>query len=237
MRRRWGIAVVVAALGAPASALGAFAASSISGNPQGIKLAHEVMRAFAHIPAYRQSEQHFFQIKPGSKPHSFKYLFGKAHRSGYVWATDQATVRIHRNRLVWWLDALTPVSGNQSAMILVNKNGRYTATGTPAHPSCFTPLPSTSMLPYRYGGLGYSIGGRMGKPQRQPTTDLLPYVYRWERHLTANEKDTIRRATKLVLAGKVDIVQNDGSRVLAFDFTNSYPRSAPRAPRVKLCPK
>jgi X-X-X-Leu-X-X-Gly heptad repeat protein len=206
-----------------------------TGNPQGVKLAHKVMRAFARIPAYRQSEQHFFQLKYGAN-HQFHYRFGEGHRPGFVWTTEKATVRIHRNHVLWWQDTLKPVSGNRSpVMFVLNKNGRYTAYGTPAHHSCFTKLPRTSMLPYRYGGLGYSIGGRMRKPQRGPTTVLLPYVYRWAQHLTANESDTISRATKLVLSGKVNITRHDGASVLAFDFANTYPSSAPRAPTVKLC--
>jgi hypothetical protein len=236
VKKTWGIAVGVAALCAPATALGAFAASSMTGNPQGIKLAHEVMRAFRHIPGYRQSEQHFFQLKYDTKSHTFTYWYGKAPRSGFVWATENSTLRIHDNRVVWWLDALTPVSGHHSpVMIIVNKSGRFTAFGTPSRHSCFTRVPSTSTLPYRYGGLGYSIGGRMGAPQRAADTVLLPYVYRWEVHLTSNETDTISHATKLVLSGKVDITHHDGSPVLSFDFTNSYPRNTPRPPGVKLC--
>ncbi len=48
-------------------------------------------------------------------------------------------------------------------------------------------------------------------------------------HLTASENDTIERATKLVLAGKVEVTRHGGSTVLSFHFTNSYPRRAPRA--------
>jgi hypothetical protein len=230
-------AVAIGALCAPAGALGAFTITSITGNPQGIKLAHQVMRAFRRIPAYRQSEEHFFQIEYDSK-NTFTYRYGKAHRSGFVWASEKSTLRIHRNRVVWWLDALTPVTGHGSpVMIVVNKSGRYTAFGTPSHHQCFTKLPSTSMLPYSYGGLGYSIGGRMEEPSRGTTTVRLPYVYRWETHLTADETDTIRRSTKLVLSGNVDITRHDGSRVLAFDFTNTYPGRTPGAPGVTLCRK
>jgi hypothetical protein len=234
--RRLALAVALAALCAPAGAIaGLFAASPITGNPRGIKLAREVMMAFARIPAYRQSEQHFFQIKYEPK-HRFAYRFGKAHRPGYVWATERSTVAIHDNRVKWWLDALTPASGNGSpVMIVINKSGRYTTLGTPSHHKCFTKLPRTSALPYHYGGLGYSIGGRMRKPRRRSATVSLPYVYRWELHLRAKETDTIKRATKLVLSGKVNITRHDGSRVLAFDFANSYPRRAPRPPGVNLC--
>jgi hypothetical protein len=91
------------------------------------------------------------------------------------------------------------------------------------------------MLPYLDGGRGYSIGGRMKKPRRGSRTVLLPYVYRWEQHLTAHERDTIRRTTKLVLSGKVDITHQDGSRAFGFDFANTYPHSAPWAPAVNLC--
>lgn len=249
MRPRWSVAVtalcmpasvlVVAALCVPASARGGtFALSPITGNPKGVRLAHEVMRAFTHIPVFRQSEQHFFQVKYESKKHQFAYRFGKAHRPGYVWATENSTVRIHGDRVLWWQDTLTPVSGHRSpVMIVLNRNGRYTAFGTPSHHSCFTKLPRTSMLPYRYNGLGYSIGGRMGKPRRGSSTVALPYVYRWEQHLTAKETDIIRRATKLVLSGKVNITRHDGSRAFAFDFANTYPGSAPPAPAVNICGK
>lgn len=237
MRRGSLLAITVAALCAPATALGTtFAPSSTTGNPKGVKLAHEVMRAFARIPAFNQSEQHFFQIKYESNTHQFAYRFGKALRPGFMWTTEQSTIRIRRDHVLWWQDTLTPVSGHRSpVMIVLNKQGRYTAFGTPAHHSCFTVLPTKSMLPYRYGGLGYSVGGRMGKPQRRSKTEVLPYVYRWEQHLTANETDTIRRATKLVLSGNVDITHHDGSPALAFNFGNSYPRRTPRPPAVNLC--
>ena len=236
MRRRLVLAAGLASLCAPASALGAFAAASMTGNRQGIKLAREVMRAFARIPAYRQTEQHFFQIKYEPKMHRFLYRFGEARQPGFTWANERSTVRIRRNHVLWWLDALTPVSGHRSpVIILIDKRGRYTAFGTPSDHSCFTRLPRSSMLPYRSGGLGYSIGGRMGKPQRGPTTEVLPYVYRWQQRLTANETDTIRRASKLVLSGDVNITRQNGSSALLFNFTNYYPQRTPRAPRVTLC--
>ncbi len=230
-------AVAVAALCVPATALGGtFAPSPTTGNPKGVKLAHEVMRAFGRIPAFNQSEQHFFQIKYESKTHRFAYRFGKTHRPGFVWTTEKSVIRIRHDHVLWWQDMLTPVSGHRSpVMIVLNKNGRYTAFGTPAHHSCFTKLPSRSMLPYRYGGLGYLIGGRMAKPRRHSKTVVLPYVYRWEQHLTANETDTIRRATRLVLSGNIAISRQNGSHALAFSFGNSYPRRTPRPPAVNLC--
>lgn len=237
MSRLASVGVVIAALCAPATALGGtLAPLPTTGNPKGVKLAHEVMRAFGHIPAFNQSEQHFFQIKYETKTRRFEYRFGKTHRPGFVWTTEKSTIRIHRDHVLWWQDTLTPVSGHRSpVMIVLNQNGRYTAFGTPAHHSCFSKLPSKSMLPYRYGGLGYSIGGRMARPQRHSRTVVLPYVYRWEQHLTANETDTIRRATKLVVSGSVDITHHDGSRALAFNFGNSCPRHTPRPPAVNLC--
>jgi hypothetical protein len=228
--------LVVAALCAPAGALGGtLTISPTTGNPKGVKLAHEVMSAFARIPAYNQSEQHFFQVRYESK-RRFEYRFGQSHRRGYVWETEKSTVRIRNNHVLWWRDTLRPVSGHRSpVMIVLTKRGRYTAYGTPAHHSCFTKLSSTSTLPYHYDGRGYSIGGRMKKPQRRSRTVVLPYVYRWEQHLTANERDTIKRSTKLVLSGTVNITHDDGSPAFGFDFANSYPNSAPRAPAVNLC--
>lgn len=233
----WATGLAALGLSAPPTALArTFVPSPTTGNPKGVRLAHEVMSAFRRISAYRQSERHFFQIKYESKTRQFAYRFGKAHRPGFVWATENSTVRIQHGRLLWWRDTLTPVSGHRSpVMIVLDKNGRYTAFGTPAHHSCFTKLPRTSTLPYRYDRLGYSIGGRIEKPQRGPTTVVLPYVYRWEQHLTATENDTIRRATKLVISGNVDVTRHDGSRVFAFEFANTYPRTTPAAPTVKLC--
>lgn len=236
MRRRWLVVVALAALCAPATASAVFAPSPISGNPQGIKLAHQVMKAFGRIPAYRQSEQHFFQIKANRKARTFSYLFGDPHHAGYAWATEKATVALHHNRVVWWLDALTPSSGHSSPVeFVVNRHGHYWAFGTPSNHTCFTKLGSSNSVPYRYGGLGYSIGGRMEEPRQTASTDILPYVYRWKMHLTATETDTIRRSSKLVLAGKIKINRHEGSTVLAFSFANSYPRRAPRAPGVTLC--
>lgn len=236
MSRRWVFAVALATLFTPASASAVLAPSPLSGNPQGVKLAREAMMAFRHIPAFAQAEQHFFQIKADRKAGTFSYLFGDRHHAGYAWATEKETVAVHHNRVIWWLDALTPSSGHSSPVeLVVNRHGRYWAFGKPGHHTCFTSLTGANTLPYRYGGLGYSIGGRMGAPRYGSTTDTLPYVYRWKMHLTASETDTIERATKLVVAGKVKVTRHSGSTVLAFSFANSYPRRAPRAPGVNLC--
>jgi hypothetical protein len=228
------VAALAVALCAPASASGEFAASAMTGNPQGIKLAREVMHAFAHISAYRQSEQHFFQIR--FSKNEFYYLYGQAHHAGYAWASERATLAIHRNHVVWWQDALTPSGRHARGVdIVLDRRGSFWAYGAPTHHSCFRGFASGSTLPYRYGGLGYSIGGRMGAPVKGATTDELPYVYRWKVHRTAHETDTIKRASKLVVAGQVSVLRRGGSRAAAFGFTNTYPRRAPRPPTVNLC--
>jgi hypothetical protein len=236
MSRRWAVAVCVAIVCAPASASGALTNSPITGNPKGVTLAHEAMRAFAHIPAYDQTEQHFFQIKSDAKTRNFQYMFGVPHHRGYTWASEKATVAVHKNRVVWWLDTLIPTSGHSRWIeIVLNHSGSYWAFGSPRRHSCFRTFATGSTLPYRYGGLGYSIGGRMGAPVKGPTTEQLPYVYRWQAHHTAHETDTIERATKLVVSAGVKITRAGGTSVLAFSFKNTYPQRAPRAPTVNLC--
>lgn len=230
-----GATIVVTTCCVLVSAGAAVAAVAMTGNPQGIKLAKRVMRAFAHIPAYGQTEQHYFQIRSSSKRGTFSYLFGKAHRRGYVWASESATVALHNNRVLWWRDELRPMSGQDSPVeIVLNRRGRFSAFGGPRHHSCFTSLRRGSTLPYRIGGLGYSIGGRVSRPKYRGPVILLTYVYRWETHETAIETDTIDRSTKLVLSGKVTIYLHT-SRQFAFEFNNTYPKTAPKAPRVKLC--
>jgi hypothetical protein len=220
------------ALAAPAMRAG----SAMSGNPRGIKLAHEVMRAFAHIRVYAQTEEHYFQIKSNRRAGTFYYRFGVPHRPGYYWAREHATVAVDRNHVVWWTDQLTPVGRHQSPMVVViDKSGRYSAFGTLSHHSCFARIGRGNSLPYRYGGLGYSIGGRMGAPRSGPTTEVLPYLYAWQMHQTAHERDTIKRATKLVLSGTVNVTRSDGKRALAFQFANTYPRRRPPAPKVRVC--
>jgi hypothetical protein len=75
----------------------------------------------------------------------------------------------------------------------------------------------------------------MGAPVKGTTTDQLPYVYRWQAHHTAHEIDTIEKATKLVVSGRVNVTRAGGTSVLAFSFKNTYPQHAPRAPAVNLC--
>lgn len=217
------------------SAGGALAAVAMTGNPQGIKLAKRVMRAFAHIPAYGQTEQHFFQMRSSSKRGTFSYLFGEAHRSGYVWASESSTVALRNNRVLWWRDELRPTTGHDPPVeIVLNRRGRFSAFGTPRHHSCFTSLRRGSELPYRRGGLGYSIGGRVSRPRYQANVALLTYAYRWDSDEKASETDTVDRSTKLVLSGKVTIYLH-AVRQFAFEFANSYPKTAPRPPRVRLC--
>jgi hypothetical protein len=221
-----------AAQAAPAG----MARSGMTGNPKGIKLAHEVMKAFGRIPAYGQIEQHFFQIKSNAKTGTLYYRFGLPHRAGFYWAREDATVAVSDNHVLWWIDQLKPVGGHQSPVVLlVDKSGRYSAFGTASHHSCFARIGSGSSLPYRYGGLGYSIGGRMQAPQSQTKTEVLPYLYAWHMHQSAHERDTIERASKLVVSGTVNVIRSDGKRAVAFQFANTYPRRRPPAPKVNVC--
>ncbi len=239
--RGWSVALcgalaVLASAGAAQAAPARMAGTAMSGNPKGIKLAHEVMKAFAHIPVFGQTEQHFFQIKSNAKAGTLYYRFGLPHRPGFDWAREQATVAVSHNHVMWWMDQLEPIGGHQSPVVLVvDKSGRYSAFGTPSHHSCFARIGSGSSLPYRYGGLGYSIGGRMGAPRSGAKTEVLPYLYAWRMHQTAHESDTIERASKLVISGTVDVTRSDGKRALAFQFANTYPRRRPAAPKVKVC--
>ncbi len=230
------VLAIAAGAGAAQAAPSGTAGTPMSGNPQGIKLAHEVMRAFGRIPVFGQTEQHFFQIKSNAKAGTLYYRFGLPHRSGFYWAREDATVAVSHNRVLWWMDQLKPVGGHQSPVVLVvDKSGRYSAFGTTSRHSCFARIGSSSSLPYRYGGLGYSIGGRMGAPQSQTKTEVLPYLYAWHMHQTAHERDTIERASKLVISGTVNVTRSDGKRALAFQFANTYPRRRPPAPKVNVC--
>ncbi len=89
--RAWTIAVcgAVAVLlggGVAVAAPSMTAGTAMSGNPKGIKLARAVMKAFAHIPAFAQTEQHYFQIKSNARAGTLYYRFGVPHRTGFYWA-------------------------------------------------------------------------------------------------------------------------------------------------------
>ncbi len=143
---------------------------------------------------------------------------------------------VRHNHVLWWMDQLKPVGGHQSPVVLVvDKSGRYSAFGTASHHTCFARIGRGNSLPYRRGGLGYSIGGRMGAPRSGTTTEVLPYLYAWQMHQSAHENDTIRRASKLVVSGTVDVTRSNGKRASAFQFADTYPRHRPPPPKVKVC--
>ena len=234
MRRIW--PPLVAVLCTLAFAGAALAAVAMTGNPQGIKLAKKVMRSLAQIPAYKQTERGFFQIRTDAKSGEISYLFGQAHRAGYAMASEQETIALHHNHVRWWQDALKPASGNDSPVVLVlDRRGRYAAFGTLQHHGCFKRLAKGSTFPYRVGHLGYSIGGRIGAPKYRRSSAILPYVYQWKTHQKTTETDVIERQVDLVNSAKVVIAAGKGYKGFSFEFGNSYPSGAPTAPKVNLC--
>jgi hypothetical protein len=224
--------VLAAAGGGLAVAAGT--GSSLQGNQQGIKLARRALAAFSARPALAYTQRGFFQMNsaPGKTPKvSYYYGYGALH-SGFVWAAEHGTVALHGDQVVWWRDDLTPLSnpnGHEVPVELVaNGAGAFSALGNASHHSCFTRL--SGSVPYPSGGQAYSIVGRY-----ENGSSPLRSVYRWwQTNQLAFESDVIS-GSGLITSGRINVSPGAGLAGFTVDFSNSYPGSAPAAPRVNLC--
>lgn len=214
----------------------AFASSprSLQGNRQGIDLARRVLSRFSNQPAFNYTQRGFFQINtaPGKTPRvSYYYGYGALH-PGFVWAAERGTVALHSNQVVWWRDDLTPLSNSngheRSVELVANGQGMFSALGTASHHSCYTRV--TGTVPYPSGGQAYSIDGRYLN-----SSSPLRSVYRWwQTGQSASESDVIS-GSGVITSGRIAVSPHAGLAGFTVNFSNSYPDSAPAAPRINLC--
>jgi hypothetical protein len=218
----------------------ALAATVLSGNPRGVKLAHSVVRAMsqARVQVYSQTgfaAMHSFE----GKVSSFSWEWGSGNTpAGSVRAREHAVVWLRHGRVRVWMDQLTPVCGpglcNQvPAVLVLTHSGRYFAFGTPSSHTCFGQV--TGRFPVAYGGVSWGVLGKVQAPVKAGATTKLSYVYPWAVHQVASETDVIANSSSRVRSGRVSVSAAGSAHAFVFSFHYSYPAHSPKQPHVVLC--
>jgi hypothetical protein len=216
-----------------AGAGGAFAGASLTGDPDGIRIAHDVERAYLKVSSYTVTER------------GFVFMRARAGRHGFFdwnWGVGTAPAGWVRAIVVWMRDDLTPAracSGHRcvrypGAEVLVDPHGQYFRFGSAGTSGCFYRLSGT--VPVHSGDSAYRISGFMLDPGYQRAQVLLNYDYQWDATRRAGETDVVSDATVLVTSGQVDLSAWGAEPSFIFGFTLGYPAAHPREPHVALCP-
>jgi hypothetical protein len=223
----------------------AFANASLTGDQDGIRIAHDVERAYLKVTSYTVTEHGFVFMRARAGRHGFfdwNWGVGTAP-AGWVSATEHELVVTHRGTVVWMRDDLTPdarfCSGHRCVRypgveVLVEPHGKYFRFGSAATSGCFYHLNGT--VPVHPGDPAYRIAGFMLAPAYQRTQVLLNYDYQWDANRRAGETDVISYAAVLVTSGQVDLSAWGAEPSFIFGFTLGYPATHAREPRVPLCP-
>jgi hypothetical protein len=222
----------------------ALAAASLTGDPDGIRIAQNVERAFLKVTSYTVTEHKFVFMRARAGRHGyFDWNWGVgAAPAGWVRATEHELVVTHRGTVVWMRDDITPdtraCSGHQcvgypGVEVLVAPHRQYFRFGSAATSGCYYHLSGT--VPVHSGDPAYRISGFMLDPGYQRTQVLLNYDYQWDANRRAGETDVVSDATALVTSGQVDLSAWRGEPSFIFAFALGYPATHPREPRVALC--
>lgn len=242
MRRRRVAAVglvTMVALGSTALAI-----AKPSGDPQAIKLAHGVQKAYRKLHVYTQTQTGYVTIKDrrdksGSGSLNVHWANGVAP-SGWSGVTEHETFALNHGRLVWWRDDLVskcPVGSSCHQVpveVVVNHQGTFFAFGNAANHGCYGKL--SGPTPYHFGGPVYVVNAHFKPVLSKPKADLLSFTFAWNQTRNASETDRVSKQTRLNISGVIK-VSSGGAGQAAFTvrFTDAYPGTTPPAPQIKRC--
>jgi hypothetical protein len=234
--RRWPAPLVAAGLSLSAATV-AWAASGPTGNARAIAIARAEARAYTRIPAELYTETGLIGLNDQEGRTSyfaFKWGLTRLPR-GWTWATEHGTVALHRGRVVWWRDELTPPPCTRVGIchqipveILAERSGAYWAFGDASRHTCFGRLRGTD--PIVVGALLDRAVGQYRAPVLRAGTIRLTYTYPFGTGRSIRETDTLSARTHLGRSGRMVITGGHTIR-----FSQSYPAKAPAKPRVNLC--
>jgi hypothetical protein len=244
---RWCAALATVALLALQCA-DAQATATASGDQHGIALAQAVGVAFAGVPAESYVQSGFaYMLSPRSREPGFRWAWGSGPVAGMVPAREQATVGLHKGRVTWWRDDLTPlpcgepllcgaiVTGTQARTeLVVDRSGVYYAYGDSFRHTCFGRLGGST--PLNVGDRIWSVIGEFQAPLPHGGLQLLKSTYPWG--LTgggAAEAASLSQRTHLPVREQTTISASPtGAPGFTFSTTFGYPKQA-LAPHVELC--
>lgn len=239
--RRVGVIVLPLSLIVSASAWAVVVGPT--GNPKGIALARAKHRAYAKIGAEKVKETGYVSMYSSEgKVSQFSWEFGTGTvPKGWTRARESVVAALHKNRLVWWRDDLTPPPCTSTGLcsrvpveVVVNHSGAFYAFGSASSHTCYGVLHGT--LPVAVGGLWDVIGGRYSAPVHHGNTIVLVHTYRWSQTQTARSVENVSAKTFLDVGGRVRVSRGGpGEPAFTIHYTDSQLAKAPSAPRVSLC--
>lgn len=246
--RGWRVALCVAVALVALPVAAASATASASGDPRGIALARAVGVAFAKVPAESYVQSGFaYMLSARSHEPAFRWAWGAGPVAGMVPATEQATLGLHKGRVTWWRDDLTPLPCVESALcgsvatgtqsrteLVVERSGTYYAYGDRFGHSCFGRLGGST--PFKVGDPIWSVLGEFQAPALHGTLQLLKSSYPWG--LTgaqAGEAASLSFKTHLPVREQTTVGPSpSGSPGFSFTASFGFPKNA-QAPKIELC--
>ena len=246
--RGWRVALCVAMALVALPIAAASAALTPSGDPQGIALAQAVGVAFVKVPAESYVQSGFaYMLAARSHEPAFRWAWGSGAVVGMVPAHEQATLGLHKGRVTWWRDDLTPlpcaepmlcgsvVTGSQARTeLVVEHSGTFYSYGDRFRHTCFGRLGGST--PFKVGDRIWSVLGEFQPPALHGALQLLKSSYPWGlTGASASEAASLSFKTHLPVREQT-IVGASPSGSPGFSFTASfgYPKIA-RAPKIELC--
>lgn len=240
MRR---VGAIVLALSLVVSASAWAAVLGPTGNPKGIALARAKHRAYSKIGAERVKETGFVSMYSyEGKVSQFSWVFGTGTvPKGWTRARESVVAALHKNRVVWWRDDLTPppctspgICSRIPVEVVINHSGAFYAFGSASSHSCFGVLHGT--LPVAVGGQWDVIAGHYSAPVHHGNTIVLVHTYPWSKTQTARSSENVSAKTFLDFGGHVKVSRGGPGRpAFTIRYTNTQLPKAPPAPRVSLC--
>lgn len=236
-------AAVVLMLSCAGTATAVAAAPGPRGNAKGIALARAKHTAYSKIGAELVTETGFVSMYAvEGKTSQFSWMWGNGRvPRGWSRATEHAIAALHKDRLVWWRDDLTPppctspgICARIPVEVVIDRAGAFYAYGNADSHTCFGRLSGSQ--PVAYGDLWDVVTGRYFAPVRHGNTLVLTRTYPWDKTQTATSIEDVSSRTDLDLGGSLKVSRGGpGQPAFTVHYTNSQRSKAPKAPRIKLC--
>jgi hypothetical protein len=246
--RGWRVALWVATALVALPVAAASATAGASGDPQGIALAKAVGVAFAKVPAESYVQSGFaYMLSARSHEPAFRWAWGAGPVVGMVPANEQATLGLHKGRVTWWRDDLTPlpcvetalcgsvVTGTQARTeVVVERSGTFYAYGDRFRHTCFGRLGGST--PFKVGNPIWSVLGEFQPPAPHGALQLLKSSYPWGlTGASAGEVASLSLKTHLPVREQTTVASSpSGSPAFSFTASFGYPKNASE-PKIELC--
>ncbi len=183
-----------------------------------------------------------FAYMLAARTHSpgFRWAWGSGPVAGMVPAREEGSIGLHRGRVTWWRDDLTPLPCAETALcgsvatgsqarteLVVERSGTFYAYGDRFRHTCFGRLGGST--PFKVGSQIWSVLGEFQPPVPHGALQLLKSSYPWG--LTggsAVEAASLSLKTHLPVREQTTVAASPVDRR---GSPSRHPSAFPRAPR------